>query len=65
MSIASTKTAASRMLVLVLRWTTVLTDVNGTAKVTAIVPADQPKGALVVTATGTGPLTASANLTIK
>lgn len=47
-------------------WATVLTDVNGTARVTYTVPAAQSKGALVVAAVGTDPaITAATTLTIR
>ncbi|WP_170315609.1 family 43 glycosylhydrolase [Nakamurella deserti] len=47
-------------------WSTVTTDVSGAARVTLTVPATTPKGALVVTATGTDPGTAAtATLTVR
>ncbi|GAA2008775.1 GH43 family beta-xylosidase [Nakamurella flavida] len=47
-------------------WATVLTDATGAARVTVTVPADQPKGALVVTAMGSdAAVAATASLTIR
>ena len=45
--------------------TSVLTDVNGTAKITVIVPAGTPTGPVTITATGSDGTTASTKITIK
>ena len=46
--------------------TSVLTDVNGSAKITVIIPAGTPTGALAIVATGSDNLTiASSTITIR